>query len=64
MIGRRIDKSELLNYLNDNVEISTDLETLTPTIASIEEIDFPFEAILYQAGYLKKLQNLIKVLAI
>ena len=51
VIGRRVDKSELLDYLNEDVEISTDLDALSPTIESIEESDFPLEAILYQAGY-------------
>ena len=51
--------SELLDYLNEDVEISTDLDALSPTIESIEESDFPFEAILYQAGYftLKRIEG-------
>ena len=59
VIDRKIDKSELLDYLDENVEISTELDTLSPTIESIEESDFPFEAILYQAGYftLKRIEG-------
>ena len=59
VIDRKIDKSELLDYLDENVEISTELDTLSPTIESIEESDFPFEAILYQEGYftLKRIEG-------
>ena len=48
---RKIDKSELLDYLEEGKEVLTDSDSLSPAIESIEESDFPFEAILYQAGY-------------
>ena len=60
VIDRKIDKSVLLNYLSDNIEIPVELDSLCPTIESIEKSTFPFEAILYQAGYftLKRVDDL------
>ena len=51
VIDRKIDKSELLDYLEEGKEVLTDSDSLSPAIESIEESDFPFEAILYHAGY-------------
>ena len=51
VLDKKIDKSELLNYLKENVEVLANTDSLSPAIESIEQSDFPFEAILYQAGY-------------
>ena len=51
VIVNKLDKSELLKYADENVAIPVSINKLSPTVESIEEINFPFEAILYQAGY-------------
>ena len=51
VIVNKLDKSELLKYTDENIAIPVDPKKLSPTVESIEENNFPFEAILYQAGY-------------
>ena len=51
ILDKKFDKSKLLNYLDSNVKILISKDKLSPTSESIDESSFPFEAILYQAGY-------------
>ena len=51
VMDRKADRSKLLDFLDEKIKIPVSLDRLTPTIESIVESDFPFEAILYQAGY-------------
>ena len=51
VLDRKADKSKLLDFLDEKIKIPVSLERLSPNIESIEESAFPFEAILYQAGY-------------
>ncbi|MCL1604345.1 hypothetical protein M3084_10895, partial [Succinatimonas hippei] len=44
-------KTELIDYLNLEFTKITSAAELSPSIVSIEDEDFPFFAILYQAGY-------------
>ena len=41
----------LLDLLNENFKFPTTIEKLTPALESLVEGPFPYEAILYQAGY-------------
>ena len=50
-INKKIQKTELLDYLNLEFVKRTNTATLSPSITSIEDETFPFFAILYQAGY-------------
>ena len=50
-INKNIQKTELLDYLNIEFTKATSAAELSPSISSIEDKDFPFFAILYQAGY-------------
>ncbi len=50
-IDKTVKKTELVDYLNLEFIKRTDTASLSPTIKSIEDKDFPFFAILYQAGY-------------
>ena len=50
-INKKIQKTELVNYLDLDFTTATSTAELSPSISSIEDKDFPFFAILYQAGY-------------
>ena len=50
-IDKKVKKTELIDYLNLEFVKRTDTAALSPTITSIEDENFPFFAILYQAGY-------------
>ena len=50
-IDKKVKKTELVDYLNLEFLKRTNQAALSPTIKSIEDEDFPFFAILYQAGY-------------
>ena len=50
-IDKKAKKAELVDYLNLEFIKRTNIAALSPTITSIEDKDFPFFAILYQAGY-------------
>ena len=50
-INNKIQKTELIDYLNLDFTTVTSSSELSPSISSIEDEDFPFFAILYQAGY-------------
>ena len=50
-IDKKVKKTELVDYLNLEFVKRTDTAALSPTITSIEDENFPFFAILYQAGY-------------
>ena len=50
-INKKIQKTELVDYLNLEFVKRTNTAALSPTITSIEDKNFPFFAILYQAGY-------------
>ncbi|WP_294566376.1 AAA family ATPase [uncultured Succinatimonas sp.] len=50
-IDKKVKKTELVDYLNLEFIKRTNIAALSPTITSIEDENFPFFAILYQAGY-------------
>ena len=50
-INKKIQKTELVDYLDLDFTTATSTAELSPSISSIEDEDFPFFAILYQAGY-------------
>ena len=50
-IDKKVKKTELIDYLNLEFVKRTNTAALSPTITSIEDENFPFFAILYQAGY-------------
>ena len=50
-IDKKVKKTELIDYLNLEFTKVTSVAELSPSIVSIEDEDFPFFAILYQAGY-------------
>ena len=50
-IDKKVKKTELVDYLNLEFTKVTSVAELSPSIVSIEDEDFPFFAILYQAGY-------------
>ena len=50
-IDKKVKKTELVDYLNLEFIQRTNTAALSPTITSIEDENFPFFAILYQAGY-------------
>uniref|UniRef100_UPI0026ECEFA8 AAA family ATPase n=1 Tax=Succinatimonas hippei TaxID=626938 RepID=UPI0026ECEFA8 len=50
-IDKKVKKTELVDYLNLEFTKITSAAELSPNISSIENEDFPFFAILYQAGY-------------
>ena len=50
-IDKKVKKTELVDYLNLEFTKVTSVDELSPSIVSIEDEDFPFFAILYQAGY-------------
>ena len=50
-INKKVKKTELVDYLNLEFVKRTNTATLSPSITSIEDENFPFFAILYQAGY-------------
>ena len=50
-INKKIQKTELVDYLYLDFTTVTSTAELSPSISSIEDEDFPFFAILYQAGY-------------
>ena len=50
-INKKIQKTELVDYLDLDFTTATSTSELSPSISSIEDEDFPFFAILYQAGY-------------
>ena len=50
-IDKKVKKTELVDYLNLEFIKRTNTAALSPTITSIEDENFPFFAILYQAGY-------------
>ena len=58
-INKKIRKTELIDYLNLDFLKRTTVAALSPSITSIEDENFPFFAILYQAGYLtiKKIEQ-------
>ncbi len=51
VLDKKLERSVLLKYLDSDIEITVSKDILSPTIESIEESSFPFEAILYQSGY-------------
>ena len=51
IIDKKVKKTELVDYLNLEFIKRTNIAALSPTITSIEDENFPFFAILYQAGY-------------
>ena len=60
-MDKKADRSKLLDFLDEKIKIPVSLDRLSPNIESIEESDyFPFEAILYQAGYftIKEVNNI------
>ena len=60
VMDKKADRSKLLDFLDEKIKIPVSLDRLSPNIESIEESDFPFEAILYQAGYftIKEVNNI------
>ena len=50
-IDKKIKKTELVDYLNLEFVKRTNTAALSPTLTGIEDENFPFFAILYQAGY-------------
>ena len=50
-IDKKVKKTELVDYLNLEFTKITSAAELSPNISSIEDENFPFFAILYQAGY-------------
>ena len=50
-ISEDLNKTYLLNFLDKDFQIKTTVEKLTPALNSLVEGPFPYEAILYQAGY-------------
>ena len=50
-IDKKVKKTELVDYLNLEFIKRTNIAALSPTITSIEDENFPFFAILCQAGY-------------
>ena len=50
-IDKKVKKTELVDYLNLEFTKVTSAAELSPNISSIEDENFPFFAILYQAGY-------------
>ena len=50
-INKKIQKTKLVDYLDLDFTTATSTAELSPSISSIEDKDFPFFAILYQAGY-------------
>ena len=50
-ISEDLNKTYLLNFLDKDFLIKTTVEKLTPALNSLVEGPFPYEAILYQAGY-------------
>ncbi len=66
VMDRKDDRSKLLDFLDEKIKIPVSLDRLTPTIESIVESDFPFEAILYQAGYftIKEVNNICTLIGL
>ena len=50
-IDKKVKKTELIDYLNLEFVKRTNTAALSPTLTGIEDENFPFFAILYQAGY-------------
>ncbi|EFY06166.1 PD-(D/E)XK nuclease domain-containing protein, partial [Succinatimonas hippei] len=50
-IDKKVKKTELVDYLNLEFVKRTNTAALSPTLTDIEDENFPFFAILYQAGY-------------
>ena len=50
-IDKKVKKTELIDYLNLEFVKRTNTAALSPTLTGIEDKNFPFFAILYQAGY-------------
>ncbi|WP_277296066.1 AAA family ATPase [Succinatimonas hippei] len=50
-IDKKVKKTELVDYLNLEFVKRTNTAALSPTLTGIEDKNFPFFAILYQAGY-------------
>ena len=50
-IDKKVKKTELVDYLNLEFVKRTNTAALSPTLTGIEDENFPFFAILYQAGY-------------
>ncbi|WP_303963369.1 AAA family ATPase, partial [Succinatimonas hippei] len=50
-IDKKVKKAELVDYLDLDFTSAASTAELSPSISSIESDDFPFFAILYQAGY-------------
>ena len=50
-VDKKVNKTELVDYLDLEFTKVTTPSDLSPSISSIEDENFPFFAILYQAGY-------------
>ncbi|MDM8119301.1 AAA family ATPase [Succinatimonas hippei] len=50
-IDKKVKNTELVDYLNLEFVKRTNTAALSPTLTGIEDENFPFFAILYQAGY-------------